>query len=293
MTDIFDAINDLENFDDEFADEVEGEVYTGELVLAEDSEGEMSLEQAEEITEAIRATATATFVLLDRAHRHKAHKALGYETWAAYVEKEFDMSVQRSYQLLDLSKAVAMIEEATPEGTVVKLTEAQARDIKRELPRITEQVQAETSGKSPEEAAALVDSIIQEAREQKKADEAEVAKKQAAAEAAAEEAKHASLEAAADALLEADRPDGLTDRADDGLLEVEVAGEGYASVSPEDSMHLYNFFNALTALIGLPDPDDFIGKVPAPRREEVNEQLLEATAWLNRFQTLWELSEEE
>lgn len=264
--------------------------------VVEDSSGELqvmdenilTLDEAREITDAIRSTATATWVLLARAHEGQAYKSLGYSSWADYVAEEFDMSTQRSYQLLDLSKAVRLIEENVPDGTPVKLTEAQARDIKRELPRITERIQEETRDMSPEDASNAVDDIIQEVREQKKSEEDAVSLKEKSVDDALEEGRRKGLEEAADAFLEqSDPPEKMEDSADSGVVELQVEGSG-DSLSPEELMHVHNFFSLLTNVSSLPDPDDFIDTVPMSRAQEVNNQLLEATSWFNRFSSLWE-----
>jgi hypothetical protein len=296
-----DILDTLEEFDDEdlvddedFSSDTssELELYDAPMVdLTE--EGELTEERALEVTQAIRSAATATFVLLAYAHKNRAHRVLGYETWAEYVKEEFDMSAQRSYQLLDLSKVVHELEDVSPEGTEVKLTEAQARDIKRELPYVTEQVRAATEGKSPKEASDEVGKIVDKVRDDQRP---EVAEKPG--DAAAEAARQAELEEQADELLKndpdllsADSPDSLTDNADGDFVEVMVDGESNGDISPEDSMNLYNFFNVLSGVTSLPEPDDFIRTIPRARGKEINEQLIEAVSWMNRFQTLWELEE--
>lgn len=287
--DILDLMDEPDLEDDALEDEgfeAALEAVSAELEPVED-DGDLSEARAREITEAIRSAATVTFILLARAHEHNAHKALGYATWAEYVQTEFDMSAQRSYQLLDLSKVTNEIESVVPDGTEVKLTEAQARDIKRELPRVTEQIRSAVDGGEDPEAA--VDRVVQEIRDQKKSDEKALDAKAKADAAAQEAARREGLEAAADAMLEADRPDGVTDRADTDLIEVTVEGDGTADLSPEDSMNLYNFFNVLSGLSSLPEPDDFLAVIPKARAAEIENQLLEAVSWLNRFQTLWEL----
>lgn len=298
MADILESIDDFDDDEfetDEFDDEAE-EVLTGELVEADGfdlEDYEMNERQAKEITEAIRSTAIAVFVLISEAHKHKAHKALGYSTWAEYVKEEFDMTASRSYQLLDFGKAVEMIETAVPEGTNVKLTEAQARDIKRELPKITEQLQEETAGMSPEDAAARAEELIEEQREelkQQKEEEKADKTKEKALEDAEEEGYRAGLEAAADAMLEADNANGMTDVADDGFIEVDIDGDEDAeAISPEVSMHLYNFFNMLSSVTSFPAPEEFVKFIPESRAEEVDNYLLEAASWINRIQTIWEL----
>lgn len=303
MTDILDTLDDLgDDFEDVSAvdsgDDSESTVLEGELIEFDDESSledyEMNEDQAREVTDAIRSAAAATYVLLRTAHQHKAHKALGYDTWEDYVRAEFDMSAQRSYQLLHLDKVVGMIEGATPEGTEVKLTEKQARDIKRELPRITERIHDETLEMSPEDAAARAEEILREEQAEVKAQQKAEKKAQEAKEKAAEDADREeheqSLENAADALLEADRPEGMTGSADDGLLEMEVEGGEDES---DSSVDLYNFFNILSSLGSMPAPDEFVNKIPESRKDEVDEQLMEATAWLNRLVTLWEMRMEQ
>lgn len=287
MSDILDSINDLtdEVEDEEFDDILDSTSDELSDVLADESD--MSETEAREITEAIRSAATATYILLAQAHEGKAYKALGYNTWSEYVRDEFEISPQRSYQLLDLSKAIKLIEEAAPDGTAVKLTEAQARDIKRELPRITEQIREETKDLDPEDAGEVVDRILEDAREQQKADEKIIAEKEKKLAEAEQEGYQKGIEAAADALLEADMPDRMTTDADDEFLEVEVEGE--PGISPADSMNLYNFVNAMTGLKSLPEPDDFVNVIPESRFDEVYDQVLESAAWLNRLVTLMEV----
>lgn len=290
--DILDSIHDLADGDD-FSDDVADfdellESASDDLSEILDTESDMQESEAREITEAIRSAATATYILLAQAHERKAYKALGYNTWADYVREEFEISPQRSYQLLDLSKAVSMIESATPEGTQVQLTEAQARDIKRELPKITERIQEETLGMGADEAGDTVDRILNEAREQQKADDKVVSDKEKKLAEAEQDGYHKGLEAAADALLEADMPDSMTNEADDEFLEIEVSGE--KGISPADSMNLYNFVNAMTGIQSLPEPEDFAEIIPESRFDEILQQAMTASAWMNRLVTLIEIS---
>ena len=256
-----------------------------------DGDEMMTEQQALQITDAIKSAATATYILLAQAHKHKAHKALGYDTWADYVSTEFDMSAQRSYQLLNLSKIVEELDAVTPEGTIIKLTEAQARDIKSQLPLITEEISARTAGKDPKESSDIIDDVISEIREQKKADEKAAAQKEAEDSDAEDLANVEALEAQADALLEADKQNTMTDTADGDYLEMTVEGSD-DMVPPSVQMDLYNFMVALTSLSSLPEPEELIKYISESRAAEVEKQLEEAVAWLNRFQTLWEIREE-
>lgn len=300
MSDILDSIDDLidDDYDteDDFSsadgDFTEMDTFSDDLQEVIETESDMSENEAREITEAIRSAATATYILLAQAHEGKAYKALGYDTWASYVKEEFEISPQRSYQLLDLSKVIKMIEGSAPEGTDVRLTEAQARDIKRELPKITERIQEETKDMSPTEARETIDSIIDDTRdevaEQKKYDDDAVAKQQKALDEADEEGYHRALEDVADQMLEADATTRLDDGADDELIEVEVAGDGDGH-SPEDAMNLYNFVNALSTFESLPEPDDFVNVIPDSRFSEVYEQVMDMASWVNRLSTLMDM----
>lgn len=300
MSDILDSIDDLvdENEDFNIEDDEINEA-SSDLDSVLNNEGEMSASEAQEVTAAIRSAVTATYILLAQAHEGKAYKALGYDTWAEYVKEEFEISPQRSYQLLDLSKTIKLIEEVSPEGTLIKLTEAQARDIKRELPRITEQIQEETKDLDPDEAEDMVGRIINDARDQQKEDEKGIAQREKNLSEAEQEGYHKGLEAAADAMLEdddeksnnstfnADSPDSMTDSADDEFIEVEVQGDG--GVSPSDNMNLYQFVNAMIGISSLPEPDDFVETIPEARFDELYDQILESASWINRISTLMEL----
>lgn len=130
--------------------------------------GSMSRDAAKKLTEEIRSTASATYVLVKRAYDYKAWLALGYSSWSDYVTKEFSISKSRSYQLINQAKVLDEISSAAPEGTEVMITEAQARDVRDALPKITNRVKEETEGQTPEEAADTVNSIIEDARAEKK-----------------------------------------------------------------------------------------------------------------------------
>lgn len=288
MTDILDNLSDLD-------DDLDSEIVLpddDENTLVLDDIDEMTEDEATEITAAIRSTVTATYVLLYRAHEGKAYKALGYDTWKEYVAEEFDFSTQRSYQLLDLAKTVEVIESVAPEGTALSLTESQARDIKRELPKITERVQKETSGKSPEEASDIVDDIVDETRQQQKDDAKALKDKEETDEEREKQEESDRLEAQADSLLEPDEDVKLGDSASGDYADFSVEGEG-SELSQRDTMALFNFFNILTGFESLPDPHEMIKLIPQEREDQVEKSLLEITGWFNSFHTIWDEREVE
>lgn len=133
--------------------------------LAGYSGGDMNEIQAREITDTIRSAGVALYVLVAQAHEGRAYLALGYSSFADYVRGELDLSRSRAYQLLDMSRAISELEAASPEGTRVRLTEAQVRDLKRDLPRISERIRVETENVFGVEAQGIVDGILVEERE--------------------------------------------------------------------------------------------------------------------------------
>lgn len=292
MTDILDTIDDLDGGDD-ILDLLEVDSDDEDSLILDLTDYEMSETEAIEITEAIKSAATATYVLISRAHAQKAHIALGYKTWAEYIEEEFDMSASRSYQLLNMSKVVEEIEGATPEGTEIQLTEAQARDIKRELPKITERIREETKDSSPEEAAEAVKRVVDEARYDNKEEEKAKKAREQELEDARTEARQEALEDVADQMLAVDKPNAISETADGDVIEVEVEGENEGLTLMEVA-NLQNFIHSLDAIAVLPPADEFIETIPDSRKEDVSERLLVATSYLNRLQTMtemWELDD--
>ncbi|HEY1633489.1 MAG TPA: hypothetical protein VGF64_01940, partial [Acidimicrobiales bacterium] len=106
----------------------------------------MSTAEAEALTAAIRETADNLIDFLAEAKERRAWRALGYGSWAAYVETEFSMSRSRAYQLLHHAKVIEALEVSTSVDTSA-LTEGQTRGADPE--EVRRQV---ADGASPEEA---------------------------------------------------------------------------------------------------------------------------------------------
>jgi len=287
MTDILELIEDDDTSPETIeVDDSDFEDSSKEIVRGE---GELSESKARELTNAIKAAAEATYVLLARAHQGKAYKALGYSTWADYVTQEFEISTQRSYQLLNLSKTIEALEAVAPEGTEVKLTEAQARDIKRELPFITSKIAEETKDLSPEDAADRIDETIQAAREQKKADDDAIALKEKNLAEAEADGYSKGLEAGADALLESNGFDvtagfDADDDEDNGWGN--DSDDSTPGMSPQFIMDFQNLANMLMGAGSLPDPQEFVDGIPSGRWADVKRQALSAEDWFHRFNEL-------
>lgn len=280
MTDILELIDD----DDASAEifELEDEDFEAP------DEDQLTEAKARELTNAIKAAAEATYVLLARAHQGKAFKALGYSTWAEYVNQEFEISTQRSYQLLNLSKTIEAIEAVAPEGTTVKLTEAQARDIKRELPFITSKIAEETEDLDRDEAAEKIDQIVKDARDQQKADAAAIAIKEKNLEEAEADGFSKGLEAGADAILGAsgfDLTAGDDPEEDTGWGDSSSSSDG-PGTSPQAAMDVHNLVNVLAGVSSLPDARDIIDAIPASRWADAKKQAQAAEDWFKGFNSL-------
>lgn len=281
----------LETIDEIGEEEHDDDVVHGEIVDEELDEvrpdDQFSKVKAQEITESIKSASVALHSLMTEAYRYKAHKALGYSTWEEYVKTEFDISRSRSYQLIHYAETLEMIQEAVPEGTEIRLTEAQARDLKAELPRITEVIEQETHEMSPDEAEDFVNELLADEREQVKLEKEAAEQKKEEEERLKREAYNQALEDTADQMLEADPVNSFSDEADTGFMEAEVEGTADA-ISGKDAVAIFKFFEMLDNVDVLPEPEDMISKISQEREQEVEEKIIEITSWFNRFHTLWE-----
>ena len=118
-------------------------------------------ESAQQLTNDIKSTSTALYVLLKRAHDTKAYLAMGYKTWSEYIENEFEFSRTRSYQLINQANVIEVINEAS--GVEVYLTESEARSIKKRLPEITEKLR---EVKDEDDVEEKTKKIIEESKEE-------------------------------------------------------------------------------------------------------------------------------
>lgn len=99
---------------------------TGEVVVL------MDRAAAEKITRDIKSWAGTLWLKIEEAHRGQAWRALGYASWAAYLDAEFDIGKSRGYQLVNHARAVRALAEAAgydPESTRVDFHEKMTRDL--------------------------------------------------------------------------------------------------------------------------------------------------------------------
>lgn len=120
----------------------------------------MTRGEAEAITEHIRNAIDMTWALIARAHAGRAWQALGYDSWASYTSEQFGVSRSRSYQLINQAEVITAISAAAPEGTVVKISERAARDLRKVIDEVVPAVARETEGLTPESAEARIGEIL-------------------------------------------------------------------------------------------------------------------------------------
>ncbi|RWI60268.1 MAG: hypothetical protein EOQ93_03125 [Mesorhizobium sp.] len=149
------------------------------------------------------------------------------------MKAEFDMGRSRSYQLLDQGRVIKAISEATGDlSTKVDISERDARDIKDDLPAVTEEIKARVEkGERPQKAAADViaekRAKAKESRQENRAQQAEHDRLRDAARAALPDAVKQHAAARNEAVAKA-KINGSTANADAGdrvaELEEEVRG---------------------------------------------------------------------
>jgi hypothetical protein len=121
----------------------------------------ISRNEAIALTRRIRDAAEDLWRFLHEAHERRAWEALGYPTWAAYVESEFDFTKRHANRLVAHAEIVQAIEaEVGPVGPI--LTEGQTRGLRGKLPEIVAGVQVVVrDGQEPGAAAAQVVRVAQ------------------------------------------------------------------------------------------------------------------------------------
>lgn len=111
----------------------------------------LTIDEARELTNRINHAGSRLVGLLEEAHERRIWEAYGYASWVEYAQAELTISRSHAYRLLDQSKVVGAIEEAT--GERVEIPERQARALKPDLPAVTAEIKERVeSGESVAEA---------------------------------------------------------------------------------------------------------------------------------------------
>ncbi len=133
---------------------------------------DLSVNEAVALTHRIRLAVDKVWALLLEAHDRKAWKALKYPTWEAYIKAEFQIGRAHAYRLLDQGRVISAIEEATGNlSPVGDISERDARDVKDQLPAVTQEIKARVEhGEEPQKAATDVIAETRAAKDKAKAE---------------------------------------------------------------------------------------------------------------------------
>jgi hypothetical protein len=124
-------------------------------------EGNLSLDQARDVTDRIKADIGMVGVLMLAAHEGRAWVALGYGTWEAYVRTEFGLSRSRSYELLTQGRVVREIRKAARMSGMPDISSRLAMRLSPSIGAIAETIAARLpDDMSPETVADVVNDVI-------------------------------------------------------------------------------------------------------------------------------------
>lgn len=258
------------------------EIIDGEIVDVSDGE-QLTAEQAQALTQHIRAATDVLWTLVARAHAGRAWQALGYPSWESYVSAEFNMSRSRSYQLLDHARVVSAIEAAAPVGTAVHINERAARELKAHLDEVTDTVAAATVDMSPQQAQDTINDVLAEFRASLAAKETTQDQEGATPWGSPSDDYYAVTGHASDSGTILDD------------LSPPVPAAGADSSTDPAAMEatrrmfqkVFELYSALDSLSSMPEAPDVIRAIPPERLEQVNTDLPKAVAWLQWFQQEW------
>lgn len=263
------------------------EVVDAEIIDADLDVPELNADEAQALTQHIRAATDVLWTLVARAHAGRAWKALGYTSWESYVSAEFNMSRSRSYQLLDHARVVSAIEAAAPVGTVVQLNERSARELKAHLEQVTEVVGESTAGLSPQEAEDTINDVLAEFRANL-ASHSESAGPSETPWGQPHDDYYSVTGHGGDAGTVLD---DLSPPVAPGATATTPAGEqDPAAMEATRRMFqkVFELYSALDSLSSMPDAPDVAAAIPAERFTQVAQDLPQAVAWLQWFTQEWE-----
>jgi hypothetical protein len=122
--------------------------------------------EARLLTERIRTATRQVCLLLMEVHERRAWLALGYSSWEHYVQREFNISRSRSYELLDQARVVLELRSAAGMQIVPDVSAYVAVQIKPRLRQLTDTIRERAGDASESEAVAIVAEVVDEYRVQ-------------------------------------------------------------------------------------------------------------------------------
>lgn len=270
------------------------DVTVGEVVLADGTVVEgfdrpLTTDEAQELTEHIRSTADVLYVLLARAHAGKAWTALGYTSFAEYVRDEFNMSRSRAYQILDQHRVIEALEAAVPDGTELRITEAQARDLKSVIDEVVPAVERATSGMTADDAQKMTEEIVGDYRDQARAE------RESAADldddgfqgGGGMPGTFGGGNGGGEGGGNGGGGGGFQDNEfDEGDIDEDVPQIDTSEIRRRVQA-AYDFYTAVGALQAMPDVQTIVDTINPDRVPQVREHLPGALKWLTEFSEAW------
>jgi hypothetical protein len=127
----------------------------------------LSQDQARSLTEQIRAALGDACIPLLAAHQGKAWRALGYKTWAGYVQAEFGLSRSRSYELLVQARVMHALRQASGMSEFPDISAHAAAEVLPRLGDLERSLARQISGQKVDqkERAKAVSRAVRELRE--------------------------------------------------------------------------------------------------------------------------------
>lgn len=111
---------------------------------------DLSKDEAVALTADIRETGEELFRKLHRAHEGNAWKALGYESWAAYIAAEFDFTRRNADKLVVQGRVVLELEAAAGLEARFSLPGRQAEKLAPDLRKHVKAIKAAVSDLPPD-----------------------------------------------------------------------------------------------------------------------------------------------
>jgi len=132
------------------------------------SEHPLDEARARSLTARIRQSTRELCLLLLEAHQLRAWRALGYESWSAYVDEELGMSRSRSYELLDHARVVRTLQAAAGTTEVPEISPYTARQIKPRLDEVVAHLRRRLADSRERSVPATMSIILSTVEEQRR-----------------------------------------------------------------------------------------------------------------------------
>ena len=190
----------------------------------------LTIDDAQNITQAIRSTSEALWWLLYVAHSTKSYQQEGYKTWKSYIEDNMTISLSTANALVTQGTVIDAITSSAPEGVNVHFTQAQSRDLKKVLDKVSAAISEQTKDKTPEEAEEIIEEIVSENLQAIKEEKEALKAQKAAEEQRRLEAEQMAYESAADQII----AQAQAQKAGDPTQDEEPEAESYEYTLDED-----------------------------------------------------------